>query len=65
MEINEDYFDYEENLNSFVDFNDNDEYLMHLFSKLYQSLSKEKVIIPPNQKFLYQLKKKFGVYLMI
>jgi len=58
MEINEDYFDYEENLNSFVDFNDNDEYLMHLFSKLYQSLSKEKVIIPPNQKFLHQLKKK-------
>ena len=58
MEINEDYFDYEENLNSFIDFNDNDELLIHLFSKLYQSLSKEKVIIPSNKKFLSKLKKK-------
>ena len=58
MEINEDFFDYEENLNSFIDFNDNDELLIHLFSKLYQSLSKEKVIIPSNKKFLSKLKKK-------
>ena len=58
MEINEDFFDYEENLNSFIDFNDNDELLIHLFSELYQSLSKEKVIIPSNKKFLSKLKKK-------
>jgi hypothetical protein len=58
MEINEDFFDYEESLYSFIDFNDNDELLIHLFSKLYQSLSKEKVIIPSNKKFLSKLKKK-------
>ena len=58
MEIYEDEFEKEENFNSFFDFEDNDELLVHLFSKLYQSLNKEKVFIPSNKKILSQLKKK-------
>ena len=58
MEIYEDEFEKEENFNSFFDFEDNDELLVHLFSKLYQSLNKEKVFIPSNKKILCQLKKK-------
>ena len=58
MEIYEDEFEKEENFNSFFDFEDNDELLVHLFSKLYQSLNKEKIFIPSNKKILSQLKKK-------
>ena len=58
MEINEDDFEKEQNFDSFINFKDNDEFLIHLFSKLYQSLNKESVFIPSNKKIISQLKKK-------
>jgi hypothetical protein len=37
---------------------DNDEILLELFSQLYQSMNPNKVIIPSNEKYLTQIKKK-------
>ena len=58
MEINEDNFEEDENINSYINFSDNDDLLLHLFSKLYQSLTKVKVNIPHNRIVLSQIKKK-------
>ena len=58
MEINEDAFNEEQSIDSFYNFNDNNELLIHLFSKLCESFNKEKVNIPSNHIILSQLKKK-------
>ena len=58
MEINEDTFIEEKSIDSFYNFKDNNELLIHLFSKLCKSFNKEKVNIPSNNKILSQLKKK-------
>ena len=58
MEINEDSFNGEQSIDSFYNFNDNNELIIHLFSKLCESFNKEKVNIPYNNIILSQLKKK-------
>ena len=58
MEINEDAFNKEQSIDSFYNFNDNNELLIHLFSKLCESFNKEKVNIPFNHMILSKLKKK-------
>ena len=58
MEINEDEFSEEESKNSFYDFQDNNELLVHLFTKLCQSFNKEKPKINFNNSNLHKLKKK-------
>ena len=61
MEINEDNFENSELINYNIDFNDNNEFLLNLFSKLYKSFNKEgisDIFITNNNKFLSKLKKK-------
>ena len=58
MEINEDAFIDEQSIDSFYNFNDNNELLIHLFSKLCEEFNNEKIKIPSNNKILSQLKKK-------
>ena len=59
MEINEENFENSELINDDINFSDNNEFLLNLFSKLYQSYIKDKkIFIPNNHKFLSQLKKK-------
>ena len=48
----------ENNVNNQFFSNDNDAFLLELFSKLYQSFNQDEVIIPSNQKYLTQVKKK-------
>jgi len=57
MELISDYF--YDNSNNVPHFDNNsDEVLLDLFSQLYQSFSPQEIIIPSNQKFLSQIKKK-------
>ena len=58
MEINEDYFSEDQSVDNFIDYNDNNELLIHLFSKLYQTLNNNKVNIPYNKLIVSKLKKK-------
>ena len=58
MEINEEEFSEEENSNSFYDFQDNNELLVHLFTKLCHSFNKEKPKITFDNSNLHKLKKK-------
>ena len=57
MELISDYF--YDNSNNVPNFdNNNDEVFLDLFSQLYQSFNPEEIIIPSNQRFLSQIKKK-------
>ena len=58
MEINEDNFSEDQSVDNFIDYNDNNELLIHLFSKLYQTLNNNKVNIPYNKLIVSKLKKK-------
>ena len=58
MEINEDAFIEEQSIDSFYNFDDNNELLIHLFSKLCETFNNGKIKIPSNNKILSQLKKK-------
>ena len=58
MEINEDNFSEDQNVDNFIDYNDNNELLIHLFSKLYQTLNNNKANIPYNKLIVSKLKKK-------
>ena len=58
MEINEDDFSEDQSVDNFIDYNDNNELLIHLFSKLYQTLNNNKVNIPYNKLIVSKLKKK-------
>ena len=50
----------DEDYNNYPNLNekDNDEILLELFSQLYQSMNPNKIIIPSNEKYLTQIKKK-------
>ena len=57
MELISDYF--YDNSNNVPNFdNSNDEVLLDLFSQLYHNFNPEEIIIPSNQRFLSQIKKK-------
>ena len=58
MEINEDNFSEDQSVDNFIDYNDNNELLIHLFSKLYQTLNNNKANIPYNKLIVSKLKKK-------
>jgi len=57
MDLISDYF--YDNSNNVPNFdNNNDEVFLDLFSQLYQSFNPEEIIVPSNQRFLSQIKKK-------
>ena len=58
MEINEDNFSEDQSVDNFIDYNDNNELLIHLFSKFYQTLNNNKANIPYNKLIVSKLKKK-------
>ena len=58
MELISDYSYNDNSINPQMYNNENDAYLLDLFSQLYHSLNPDEVIFPSNKRFLSQIKKK-------